>query len=155
MSYSTLRSTNLPAIEILQFYIQQVLDSIYRKLSFKQRFKNPWVIEVLELLPRQVFYQWFRAVQNHSTEFERSLHIKWDSAGDTIGYKISFTHLGTFKYHIGEIIGGKENIKIREESKVTGELAKVAFSEEKLAEIVYQIKKGQVSFQLKQGVFNK
>ena len=102
-----------------------------------------------------MFYQWFRAVQNHSTEFERSLHIKCDRAGDTIGYKISFTHLGTFKYHIGEIIGGKESIKIREESKVTGELAKVAFSEEKLAEIVYQIKKGQVSFQLKQGVFNK
>ena len=84
MSYSTQRSTNLPAIEILQFYIQQVLDSIYRKLSFKQRFKNPWVIEVLETLPRQVFYQWFRAVQNHSTEFGRSLHIKCDRAGDTI-----------------------------------------------------------------------
>ena len=109
MSYSRLRSTNWPAVEVWQFYIQRVRDSIYRKLSFKQMFKIPWVIEVSEPFPRQVFYQWFRAVQNHSTEFGQSLHIKCDRAGNTISYKISFTHLGTFKYHVGEIIGGKEN----------------------------------------------
>ena len=102
-----------------------------------------------------MFYQWFRAIQNHSTEFGRSLHIKRDRAGNTISYKISFSHLGTFKYHIGEIIERKDNIKIRKENKVTGELAKVAISEEKPAKIVYQIKKGQVSFQLKYEGFNK
>ena len=99
MSYSRLRSTNLPAMEILQFCIQRVLHSIYRKLSFKQRFKNPWIMEVSEPLPRQVFYQCFRAVQSHSTEFGRSLHIKRDRAGNAISQKISYTHLGTFKYH--------------------------------------------------------
>ena len=101
--------------------VRHIKDSSYRKLSFKQRFKNPWVIEFSKPLPRQVFYQWFRAIQNHSTEFRRSLHIKHTRAGNTISYKISFSHLGTFKCHIGEIIEQKENIKIRKENKVTGE----------------------------------
>ena len=83
------------------------------------------------------FHQWFGAVQYHSIEFGQSLHIKSDRAGNTISYNISFTHLGTFKYHIGEIIGGKENIKIRKEIKVIGEMAKVAISEEKPEEIVH------------------
>ena len=39
------------------------------------------------------------------------------------------------------MIGGKENIKIKKENKLPGELAKVAISEEKPAEVVYQIKK--------------
>ena len=36
--------------------------------------------------------------------------------------------------------------KIKKDNKVTGELAKFAISEEKPAEIVYQVKKGQVLF---------
>ena len=93
-------------------------------------------MEISELLSRLVFYQWFRAVQKHSTETGQTLHINRDRAGITISQKISFTHLDAFIYHITDVIGGKENIKIKKDNKVTGELTKVAISAEKLAEIV-------------------
>ena len=41
-------------------------------------------MEISELLPRLVFYQWFRAVQKHSTETGQTLHINRDRAGITI-----------------------------------------------------------------------
>ena len=81
--------------------------------------------------------------------------MKHDRADNTISYKFCFTHLGTSTYHIEEIIGQKENIKINKGKKINGELAKFPISEEKPAEIKCQIKTLPVSIRLKYDVFNK
>ena len=50
-------------------------------------------------------YEWYTATDDYSTEFRRALEKRKNKYKKTVSYIIEFKHLGTYKYHFGEIIG--------------------------------------------------
>ena len=59
-------------------------------------------------------------------------------------YKVVFTHFGTFKFHISQVIG-KDNLNLVKINKATGAKVKIVVSPEKPAVLVYNVKKGHVT----------
>ena len=51
-SYSHLAKKTAPVVNILNFVLNRSLKSIYRKLSFRQKYRNPWTIVVSEPIAR-------------------------------------------------------------------------------------------------------
>ena len=58
-----------------------------------------------------------------------------------------FTHFGTFKFHISQIIG-KANLDLVKVNKTTGAKVKIVVSSEKAAVLVYNVKKGHVTLRV-------
>ena len=48
----------------------------------------------------------------------RTVEIVGNKSGKVISYRIKFTHVGTFKLHVGKIIG-KDKINLVKENKTT------------------------------------
>ena len=109
MSYVLLRSKEV-YFNILKFHLGNIFKGIFRRLSFKQKFRNPWKIEVTESIYWAVFYEWFKAVEDHSTAFGRETEVKRDRKNKVVKYIITFHHLGTFRFHCKEIL--QNNIKL-------------------------------------------
>ena len=72
----------------------------------------------------------------------------------TVSYRIKFTHIGTFKFHVGKIIG-KDKINFVKENKTTKEKVKVVCTDEKPIKIEYNISKGILMINLKYNLFNR
>ena len=153
-SYSHLAKKTTPVVNILNFVLNRSLKSIYRKLSFRQKYRNPWTIVVSEPIAREIFYEWFKAINDYLPDFGRTVEIVKNKSGKTVSYRIKFTHLGTFKFHVGKIIG-KDKINFVKENKTTKEKVKVVCTDEKPIKIDYNISKGILMINLKHNLFNQ
>ena len=104
-SYSHLAKKTTPVVNIFNFVLNRSLKSIYRKLSFRQKYRNPWTIAVTEPIAREIFYEWFKAVNDHLPDFGRTVEVVRNKSGKTVSYRIKFTHISTFKFHVGRSSG--------------------------------------------------
>ena len=153
-SYSHLAKKTTPVVNILNFVLNRSLKSIYRKLSFRQKYRNLWTIAVTEPIAREIFYEWFKAVNDHLPDFGRTVEIVRNKSGKAVSYRIKFTHIGTFKFHVGKIIG-EDKINLVKENKTTKEKVKVVCTDEKPIIINYNISKGILMINLKYNLFNR
>ena len=62
-SYADLKSKNAPTINILVFFVNRLIVSVYRKLTFRQKYKDPWTIVALGVIPKDIFYEWYKAIE--------------------------------------------------------------------------------------------
>ena len=92
--------------------------------------------------------------KNHSTEFGRTLENIKNKFQKTVSYIIKFTHLGTFKYHFGQIIG-KDKIISEKVKATTQEEIQVVCSNERPITVSYDISKDIVTIKLKYNLFNR
>ena len=74
-SYSHLAKKTKLVVNILNFVLNQLLKSIYSKLSFRQKYRNLWRIVVSEPIAREIFYKWFKAINDHQPDFARTVEI--------------------------------------------------------------------------------
>ena len=74
-SYSHLAKKTTPVVNILNFVLNRSLKSIYRKLSFRQTYSNPWTIVVSEPIAREFFYEWFKAINAICQILEEQLRL--------------------------------------------------------------------------------
>ena len=153
MSYELLKHKQGSVFNILQYHFQNVFKSVLRRISFRERYRNPWRIEISESLHWSLFYEWFKAIQDHNIHFGRSLEIEKDKKKIVKKYVIKFFHLGTFKYHCKQIL--EEDPVLKKKNKVTGATAKVVVADDKPAVIIYDIKKGQMIMKMRYQVTNK
>ena len=58
---------------IIPFHTYIILHT--QKMSFKQKLKNPWLINVSEYLCRDLFYNFFRAVRDYKIAYGRTCEI--------------------------------------------------------------------------------
>ena len=116
--YSHLAKKTVPVVNIINFVLIQSLKSVYRKLSFRQKYRDPWAIVVSEPITREIFYKWLKAVNDHSPDFGRTV-VK-NKPDEAVSYRIKFTHIGTFKFHVRKIIGD-DKINLVKENKTTKE----------------------------------
>ena len=61
-SYQILGTKQVGVKALLEWHTTSIVKSVNRKISFKQKFKNPWNIEVQESIYREVFMELFKAV---------------------------------------------------------------------------------------------
>ena len=153
-SYWHVAKKTTPVVNILNFVLNRLLKSIYRKLSFKQKYKDLWTIVVSEPIAREIFYEWFKAVNDHLPDFGRTVEIVRNKSGKTVSYRIKFTYIGTFKFHVGKIIG-EDKINLVKENKTTKEKVKVVCTDKKPIKIDYNISKGILMINLKYNLFNR
>ena len=77
-SYEKLKRKVHLVQEILHFHItiSHLLECVYRRLSFRQKFKNLWLIEATERLNCKIFYELFKVIEDYSITFGRETDKK-------------------------------------------------------------------------------
>ena len=60
--------------------MSHLLECVYGRLSFRQKFENLWLIDATERLNYKIFYEWFKANEDYSIAFGTETEIKIDKA---------------------------------------------------------------------------
>ena len=153
--YQKLSSKQIEVSRILKFHFERIVRSVNRKIVFRQSFTRPWTVEVSEPVSLEIFYEWFKAVSDFSN-FGRTVSIIRNKKREPKEYRISFTHFGTFKFHINEAAKLDDIVEFfSKKNTKTGEKAKVVVSESDPVEIIYKISTSSVSLKLKYIVQNR
>ena len=155
-SYERLSVQKYDVSIILDWHFKSIIGNINRRLSFKQRFKNPWKIEVTEKIHRDIFIKAFQAIRDYDIEYGRTYSVKRDKNKICVLYNICFTHLGALKFHLHKLSGfSKEEIdkKFNKAQKNKGK-AYIVVSEEKPATIVYNCRNTTLTFNVSYEVEN-
>ena len=74
--------------------------------------------------------------------------------GKAVSYRVRFTHIGRFKFHVGEIIG-EDKINLVRENKTTKQKVKIVCTDEKPIKIDYNISKRILMINLKYKLFKR
>ena len=93
-------------------------------------------------------------INDHLPGFGRTVEIVRNKSGKAVSHRIIFTHIGTFKFHAGQIIG-EDKINVVKENKTTKEKVKIVCTDEKPMKIDYNISKGILMINLKYNLFNR
>ena len=104
-SYEVLDGKEIKVKEILDFHICKMIERVHRRITFKEIFKNPWCSQAAENIRLDVFYEWFKAIEDFHIHFHRTTEIKRNKKKKPIEYIINFIHFGCLKFNIEKIIG--------------------------------------------------
>ena len=109
-SYDALEEKKIDIKVILSFHFLEILESLNSRITFKEKFKNPQIIEVGKHIHFSVFYEWFKAISDNKTEFGRTVNIERNSKNKPSNYIIVFAHFGCFKFHLEKVVREKISI---------------------------------------------
>jgi hypothetical protein len=102
-SYEKLKQKNFTAFHLLQWHFSKVLKSIHRNISSREKFWDPWTIEVKREVQYSIFYEFFKALDAYKTSFGRTLTVEKDSKKLIKNIRICFHHLGSLINHLCEV----------------------------------------------------
>ena len=71
-SYDNLEKQQIDVSHILHWPFKRIIESISRRISFHQKYKNPWNVEVTEAINREVFIKFFQAIRDYKVEYGRT-----------------------------------------------------------------------------------
>ena len=132
-SYDALRKKSIAASDILSWHLKTVLESVFRRLTTRGKFKEPWKITVKVRVFEGVFLEFYKAVRDHQSDFGKKTETIKTKAGATKSFLITFIHLGAFCRHL-ELVLIDKSLSIRshlERSWESGATAKIICCEEK------------------------
>ena len=141
--------------EILDFHTCKIIESVNRRITFKETFKNPWCSQAAENIHFGVFYEWFKAIEDFHIHFGRTTEIKRNKKRKPTEYTINFTHFGCLKFHIEKIIGKDKLAKYFQKENKSGARAKVVVNEEKPAIMSYKLSTSSLTLTVKYEVENR
>ena len=151
-TYDELKKKKLDAFTILQFHFNRIITGINRKLTFKHKLHNPWIIEIIEFVAPNAFYEFFRAVRDYKIQSGFTAVTVKNKKKTPKEYILTFTHKGVFKFHIEQIQG--EFIGHLKKTSTNGNVASVVISEESPAIFHFKLN-GTLKVHLKYTVVNK
>jgi len=155
-SYDKLKEKKIDVSRLLEWHFSTICRSIQRRITFKQKYKNPWTVEVLEHIHREIFIASFKAIRDYVTEFGRTYNVKRDRRGNGTSYKIAFTHLGTLKQHLHKLSGlSKSEITTLFKKKTDKATACVVVSDEKPCVLEYNCRNCTLKVRLSYKVENQ
>ena len=156
-SYDALRKKSIAASDILSWHLKTVLESVFRRLTTREKFKEPWKITVKVGVFEGVFLEFYKAVRDHQSDFGKKTETIKTKAGATKSFLITFIHLGAFCRHLELVLIGK-SLSIRshlERSWESGATAKIICCEEKPITIEYIVAKSEMVVTLSFEVNNR
>jgi len=155
--YVQLDSKKIEVIKLLHWKFESIVKSLNRRLTFRQKYKNPWMVELTETIHRDIFVQAFKAIRDFPTEFGRALQVVRDRKGTGTHYKITFHHLGCFRHHIHKLSGiSKDELdKLFAKKSPTKGKIQVVVTEEKSAVVSFDCKKSLLKLTVYYSVTNR
>ena len=105
MSYERLNNKDIKIVPLLELSFTDALKSVHRKIS-QRSLRKAGKISVRSKLHKLVFWEFYRAIKNWSSEFGRTLSVSKNRQGFVKQYKIVFHHKGTLKFHLGKLVPG-------------------------------------------------
>lgn len=155
-SYERLKSKKIDVVNLLEWHFTTICKSINKRLTFRQKYKNPWTIELFERVHRGVFIEAFKAIRDFTVEFGRTIAVTRDKKGVATKYIITFTHLGAFKHHLHKLSNlSKDNIAVLFKKTSDKGTAEVTVTEDKQSVIVYDCRSSNLKVTLSYTVTNK
>ena len=67
-TYERLKEKKTDTYKIVEWHYRTIVETIKRRITFRQNFKNPWVIEISERIQREIFLSSFQAIRDYSIE---------------------------------------------------------------------------------------
>lgn len=64
-TYAILNVEKVEVVETINFHIHRLLSSVRWKITFKTKFKDPWIVLATKTMSPTIFYRWFRAIRDH------------------------------------------------------------------------------------------
>ena len=155
-SYERLSSKKIDVSNLLQWHFTNIVKSINRRLSFRQKFKNPWTVELTEIIHRDLFVQAFIAIRDFPATFGRVVYIEKDKKGVSKKYTITFTHLGCMRHHLHKLSGiPKTELDSLFSKESKKGIARIVVNAEKKGVIVYDCKNNSLKFNICYEVTNR
>lgn len=155
-SYDRLEKREINVFIIVKWHFKRIVETIGRRLSFHQKFKNPWTIDISEPIQVEVFKKAFQAVRDHSPSEGFTYTVKRDREGHGLHYHLNFTWTGTLRFHLHKLSGyTKKEIDsfFTKESETKGK-AFVKLSKDQPCVIEYNVKKSILKLTLQYNVEN-
>ena len=87
----------------MNFHVLKILESLNRHITFQEKFKNPWIVEVGEDIHISGFYEWFKAISDYKIKFGLKINIKRNLKNKPSSYTIMLKYFGCFKFHFEKI----------------------------------------------------
>lgn len=153
-TYEVLKEKKLNVVVTLQYHLKRILDSIRRKISFHQKFRNPWVIEVTEYIAPPIYYELFRAVRDYKISAGFVAETVKDSKNCTKEYLLEFNHLQVFKHHLQEVLEEEIDLFFHKTNSI-GNVGCVVASPERKITLQYKVKTGALFISMHYSVTNK
>ena len=153
-TYQVLEKKEVKVEPIVKWTLKRIVFSISRRITFKQKFKNPWTVEVSEFIHESVFYEIFRAIRDYKISYGREIEVVRDKKNSIKEYIIKFNHFGALAFHLKQLT----NINIIErftKINASGNKAEVQATSEKPAIIRYKKSTGAFTIQLHYRVSNR
>ena len=143
ISYVELKKHKVDTAELLKWHFESVLDSVFRRLTTKEKFKDPWEIKVKLSVHSKVFIEFYKAVRDHCTDFGRTTAVIRDKKGNIKSYEVNFHHLQSFIRHLNLIFDDTKRVE------------NVVCHEEKPINISYNIAKSEMTLSMTYEVINR
>ena len=155
-SYVELKKYKVDTAELLKWHFESVLESIFRRLTTKEKFKDPWEIKVKLSVHSKVFIEFYKAVRDHCTDFGRTTAVIRDKKGNIKLYEVNFHHLQSFIRHLNLIFDDTKRVEeYLQRSWDSGSHANVVCHEEKPINISYNIAKSEMTLSMTYEVINR
>ena len=103
--YNELKSKKIEIIELLNYHFSEIAISINRKITEKEKFRNPWQISLERTIHQSLYIQFYKAVRDYKIVYGRKINHKRYSSGDLKEIIITFEHFGCFIFHLSQISG--------------------------------------------------
>lgn len=156
-TYAVLRSETFGVGELLKYHFVEVIKLVYKKITQKENFRNPWEIILKREIFSQLYIQFYRAIKDFRTSFGRTVTVDRDSKNKIKSIKIVFTNLSALKLHLKELTNlSKADIsKYFARSWKNGNTAKVVVSEEKPVVFIFKISTNSLVINMSYELKNK
>jgi len=107
-TYTVLEEKNINIIKLVHWHFGIILQSVKRKISNKQTYRDPFFISTTSIIHSDIFYQVFRAIRDYQTTFGTQTQVLRDSKKKVKQYCITFTHFGAFKFYLKKLSGEED-----------------------------------------------
>ena len=144
-TYKHLTSHKSDTGALVHWHFKLVLQSIRRKITSKQTFRDPFTVCVTLLINPDLFFQAYRAVRDYTIQLGIKTECQKTAKKKVKSYSIQFERLGVFKFHIAKL-SNCENISyyLKKTFKCGGKGA-VDVSQEKPAILTYKVSTGTLT----------
>jgi len=155
-SYERLQLKEFKVASVVNWHFESIIKSINRRISFRQKFKDPWTIVIEEKIFPDTFIQAFKAIRDYKSEFGRTYSVKRDRNGHGLNYVIRFTHLGSLRLHFHKLSGvDKSTIDSLFSKNNNNGKAYIEVNNEKPCLLEYNRKKSILKIKISYSVENK
>ena len=150
--------SELPAIKVdllpqLNFHFKEIFCTIKRRLKIRQTINHPYKIIINHKLHHELYLKWYRAVRDYVPSFGRKITVSRKRNRSIKSIEISFTHLGSFRYHLTKAVG--EDVKTYLKKSIGDCKLKVVVSEDKPAVLCFDMNRNSLSMKLSYEVTNR